>query len=214
MGRGGGAAPSKRCILLGGFPPRQYPIWPRKVARVAVRKTLQIVLMLGFRFPELPDRLDFRDHLPWPEAGGLDVGNGVDRAPALFVVVVVDGGAIACADVVALAVPGGRIMDLEEKLQDPPETDPLRVEDDLYTFGVLAVVAIGSVRNVAARIAHAGRDYAREFAKQILHSPETATCQNRAFGHRLSSTWSRYSPYPSASMSSRWMKRSAAELMQ
>jgi hypothetical protein len=97
-------------------------------------------------------------------------------------------------DIVALPVLRGRIVDLEEELQDLAVADDLGVEDDLDPLGMGAVVAVGRVGDVAAGIAHAGRDDAGLVADQLLHPPETAARQNGAFAcraHAISSTWSR-----------------------
>jgi hypothetical protein len=50
----------------GGPPPRQHPVWPRKVTGVAVRIALEVILVLRFRLPERADRRDFGHHLAWP----------------------------------------------------------------------------------------------------------------------------------------------------
>ncbi len=76
--------------------------------------------------------------------------------------------------VVALAVLRGRVVDLEEELEQVAVGDPLRVEDDLDRLGVGAVVAVGRVRHVAARVSDARGDDAVELADQILHAPEAA----------------------------------------
>ena len=56
---------------------RQLPAGPDEVARVPVGVTLQVVLVLGLGLPERPGRRDLGDHLAGPQAGGVDVGDGV-----------------------------------------------------------------------------------------------------------------------------------------
>ena len=87
--------------------------------------------------------------------------------------------------IVALAVERGRIVDLEEEFQQLAIADLGGIEDDLDRLGVGAVIAIGGVRHVAAGVADAGRDHARVAADQILHAPEAAAGQNRAFCRHL-----------------------------
>src|SRR5215472_15266694 len=56
---------------------RQLPAGPDEVAGVPVGVVLEVILVLGLGFPERPGRGDFGDHLPRPQAGGVDVGDGV-----------------------------------------------------------------------------------------------------------------------------------------
>ena len=88
-------------------------------------------------------------------------------------------------DVVALAVPRRRVVDLEEELEQLPIAEFGRIEHDLDRFGVGAVIAVRGVRHVAARIADARRDDAVIRADQVLHSPEAAAGKHRAFGCSL-----------------------------
>src|SRR5262249_20979238 len=104
--------------------------------------------------------------------------------PLLLLVDVVDCRPVGAADVVALPVPCGRIVDLEEVFQDPPVTDLLGIKGDLDALGMGAVVAVGRIRNVAARIAHTGLHDAGYLADQILHAPEAAASEDCAFGRR------------------------------
>src|SRR5690606_25436311 len=157
----------------------------------------------------------FGHHLARPQAAGLDVGDGVLGNAPLFRRGVEDRRAVGSADVVALAVGGGRVVDLEKEFEEVAITGLRRIEHDLHRLGVAAVVAVGGVGHVAAAVAHAGRDDTGHLAQQFLHAPEAAAGEDRALrAHAGSSTWSRYSAYPSASIRSRGMKRSAAELMQ
>jgi hypothetical protein len=48
------------------------------VAGVAVRELLQVVLVLLLGLPEVADWLDLGDDLAGPEAGGVNVGDGVE----------------------------------------------------------------------------------------------------------------------------------------
>jgi hypothetical protein len=82
------------------------------------------------------------------------------------------------SDVVALSVARGRIVDLEEELEDLPIGRSGAVKDDFDRLGVSAVVAIGGVLDLTAGVAHAGAEDAVALADQILHPPETPAGEN------------------------------------
>src|SRR3954464_14027125 len=163
-----------------GFAVRQLPVGPWEVAGVAVRVVLEVVLVLGLGLPERDGLTDLGDHLAGPQARGRDVGGGVCGGygvrgpPALLLASIKNLRAMAGADVVALAVLGRRVVDLEEELEDVPVGDPRRVEDDLNGLRVAGMVAIRRVLVLAAGVADAGGDHPVAPAEQFLHSPETA----------------------------------------
>src|SRR5579883_44985 len=160
---------------------RQLPVGTREVAGIAVGVALEVILVLGLRFPEGTNRRHFGHDLARPQAGGIDVGDRVLRNTLLFIVHVEDRGTIACPDVIALAVARCRIMDLEEELEQRAIARDPRIENDLDRLGVGAMVAIGGVRHIAARIADARGDHSRLLPDQILHAPEAAAGENRSF---------------------------------
>src|SRR5215204_3573890 len=128
--RGGG--PAEACLTRDRFgSARENPIRAWKVAGVAVRIQLEMVLMLGLSFPERPGRRHLGDDLPRPKARRFNVGDRVVGYPALFLVEIEDRRPIARPDVVALTVQRCRIVDLEEELQQVSMRDLLGVEDDL-----------------------------------------------------------------------------------
>src|SRR5262245_58067017 len=170
--------------LFGRLPPGQHPIGARVMAGVAVWVALQVILMFRLRLPEIPRRLDLGHDLARPEAGGVYVCDGVLGNPLLLLVDVVDCRPVGATDVIALPIPCGRIVDLEEVFQDPSVTDLLGIEGDLDAFGMGAVVAIGRIRNVAAGIAHTALHDAGHLAGQILHAPEAAASEDCAFSRR------------------------------
>src|SRR3954447_6365634 len=131
--------------LGGGLAVWQLPPGAREVAGVAVRGALEGVLGLGLGLPEGDGLPDLGDHLAGPQAGGVDVGDRVLRDLALLVARIEDLGAVAGTDVVALAVLGRRIVDLEEEFEDVSVGDALGVEDDLDRLGVTRMVAVGRV---------------------------------------------------------------------
>src|SRR5471032_74707 len=137
--------------------------------------------MLRFRFPEVAGGRHLGDDLGRPQAGGVDVGDGVDGDALLLVGGVENRRAVAAAEVVTLTVLGARIVDLEEEFQQFAEADHGRVEDDFQRFGVAAVVAVGGVLDVAAAVADAAGDDAGPFADQILHAPKAAAGEYGTF---------------------------------
>src|SRR5207342_3216979 len=82
----------------------QLPLRPDQVAGVSLRIALQVILVLGFGFPERAGRRDFGDHLARPQARGIDVGDGLLGDALLRFVAIEDRGAVAHAHVVALPV--------------------------------------------------------------------------------------------------------------
>src|SRR6185437_1464042 len=134
---------------------RQLPVRADEVAGVAVGDPLQVILVLGFGFPEVPGGRDRGNSLAGPQAGSVHVLDGVFGDALLLVAGVEDRRAVAGADVVALPIHRGRVVDLEKELQQCAITDARRIERDLDRFGVRAVVAVGGIGNVAAGVADA-----------------------------------------------------------
>src|SRR5689334_6225076 len=64
---------------------------------------------------------------------------------------------IARADVVALTIARRRVVNLEEELEDLAIADTRRIEDDLDSFGMSAMIFIRGVGRAAARVADARR---------------------------------------------------------
>src|SRR3546814_2472784 len=56
---------------------RQLPVRAHAVAGVTAGKFLQVILVLRFGLPEIAGRFDLRHRLARPQAGGVDVGDGV-----------------------------------------------------------------------------------------------------------------------------------------
>src|SRR6202012_721604 len=152
------------------------------MAGVAIRNSLQVVLMFRFRFPEIACRSDLGHDLSRPEAGCVDVRDPVLGNLFLLIGGVKNWGAIAQAAIISLPVQGGRIVNLEKKFQQFAVAHDLRVENDLDRLGVRAVIAIGGIFHIAAGIADARGYHAGIEEKQILNAPEAATCENCAFG--------------------------------
>ncbi len=80
--------------------------------------------MLGFGFPEVSCWHDLSHDFAGPQPGFVDVGDRVLGNPTLLVARVEDRRSIARPDVVSLAIARGRIVNLEEELEDLPIADP------------------------------------------------------------------------------------------
>jgi hypothetical protein len=76
---------------------------------------LQIILVLGFGFPEITGGRDLGCDLSRPKTGGIDVGDRILSDALLFLARVEDRRAIACPDVIALAVSRGWIVNLKKE---------------------------------------------------------------------------------------------------
>jgi len=63
----------------------------------------------------------------------------------LCIVQIIDAGAIAHPPIIALAVLGARIVDLEEEFKDLAIADLARIEHQFERFRVRAMVAVGGV---------------------------------------------------------------------
>ncbi|CNL28841.1 Uncharacterised protein [Mycobacterium tuberculosis] len=135
--------------------------------------------MLGFGFPEIPGRADLGHHLAGPQAGCLDIGDGVQRDPLLLLIEVEDGRPVAGPPVVTLPVFGCRVVDLEEEFQQGAVIGDRGVEDDFDGFGVRAVVTVGCVGDVPAAVAHPRGDHTGLVADQILQPPKAAAGEDR-----------------------------------
>src|SRR5215510_3671732 len=167
----------------------ELPVRADEVTGVTSGVALQIILVLGFGFPEIAGGRDLGYDLSRPKTGGIDVGDRILSDALLFLARVEDRRAIACPDVIALAVSRGWIVNLEKEFQQPAVAYLRGVEDNFDRFGMCAVVAIRRVRHVAAGVANARRNHTIMAANEILHSPEAAACEHCAFlCHPLSST--------------------------
>ena len=159
------------------------PVGTDEVAGVAARPLLQIILVIGLGLPELADRLDLGHHFAIPQPRGIHIGDRILGDALLLLVDIIDARPVGEPTIIALAVQRRRIVDLEEEFQDVPVARHCRVEDNLDPLGMRAVITIRGVRNIAARVTHTGRDDAGPLADQILHAPETSSCENSALMH-------------------------------
>src|SRR5690242_11396111 len=144
--------------------------------------------MLWFGLPERTGRRHLGDYRAGPKARRLDVGDGFARDPLLIVVDVEDRGSVAGADVVALAILGRRVVDLEKEFEQGAVIRLGGVVSDLDRLGVSGVVPVGRVLVLAAGVADPGRFHTWQQTDEVLDAPEAATRQNRRRGgHRLGS---------------------------
>src|SRR5882757_7246984 len=96
--RGRGSARARFSFVL---PVRQLPVRPNEMTGVAVWITLQVILVLGLGLPERSGWCHLGDDLARPEAGSIDIGDGVFRDPLLLVTRIEDGRPVARSPVVA-----------------------------------------------------------------------------------------------------------------
>ncbi len=83
---------------------------------VASRVSHQVVLVLGFRFPEIARRFDFGNHLPRPQTGRVDILNRVHCDLLLLFAGVKDRGSVRGSAIIALAILCSRVMYLKKEL--------------------------------------------------------------------------------------------------
>src|SRR5450830_1327177 len=124
------------------------------MAGIAVWQALQVILVLGFRLPERAGRFHLRDDFGWPQAGSIDITDGVQGYLLLRIAGVENGRAVAGAQVIALTVFRAGVMNLEKEFEDLAIADDGRIEDDFNRLGVRAMVAVSGVGHVATAIAH------------------------------------------------------------
>src|SRR6185369_1035233 len=129
--RGRGSAPALFSFVL---PLRQLPVRPNEVTGVTIWIFLQIILVLGLGLPERSGGCHLGDNLARPEAGSIDIGDGVFRDPLLLVIRIEDGRPVARSPVVALAVQGRGIVNLEKEFQQFAVAYDVRIKDDLDGF--------------------------------------------------------------------------------
>ena len=73
----------------------KLPVGSDEVASITVRIALQIVLVFGLGFPEVPGGPHFCDNLSRPEARRVHVSNSLFRNELLVLARVKDGGTVA-----------------------------------------------------------------------------------------------------------------------
>src|ERR1700744_354561 len=136
---------------------------------------LQVALVVLLGPVERRGRGELGDDLP--PMRGLGRVAGLDRGRLLGLVVEEDCRAVLAAEVEALAVAGGRVVDVPERLEQLGVADLRRVEPHLDRLGVAGAVPanlpVGRVRGVPAGVADRGPQDARYLAGRRLGGPET-----------------------------------------
>src|SRR6516225_10173206 len=125
---------------------------------------------------------DLRDDLPLAR---LLLGIArCDRRFLLASVMVEDRRAVLAAEIQALAVAGGRIVDPPEHLKQFRVADLGRVEPHLDRLGVAGAVPtdlpVAGVRDVAPGVADSGPQHSVDLAEGRLHTPEASRGECRA----------------------------------
>src|SRR5215467_15346911 len=127
---------------------------------------------------------DLRDDLPLAR---LLLGIArCDRGFLLASVMVEDRRAVLAAEIKALAVAGGRIVDPPEHLKQLRVADLGRVEPHLDRLGVAGATpadpSVAGVRDMAAGVADSGLQHSVDLAEGCLHTPEASCGECRALG--------------------------------
>src|SRR5215471_21861477 len=127
---------------------------------------------------------DLRDDLPLAR---LLLGIArYDRGFLLASVMVEDRRAVLAAEIEALAVAGGRIVDPPERLEQLLVADLGRVEPHLDRLGVAGAVPadlpVAGARDVAAGVTDSGPQHPMDLAEGRLHTPEASRGERRTLG--------------------------------
>src|SRR6516164_11255925 len=97
-----------------------------------------------------------------------------------------DRRTVLAAEVEALAVAGGRIVVLPERLEQLGVADLGRVEPYLDRLGVAGAVSadpfVAGIRDVAAGVAHSRLQHPVDLAEGRLHPPEASRGEGGALG--------------------------------
>ena len=145
--------------------------------------------MFRLGLPKISDRFDFGHDFSGPQARRLHIRYRVQSDLPLILLHIVDRRTIAETPIIALPIGCGRIVNLKEEFQQVAIGYHRRIKDDLDPFGMRSMIAIGRIGYVPTSISDACRLDAGLLADQILHAPETATCQYCALvTHATSST--------------------------
>ena len=97
--------------------------------------------------PKLGGGRDLRRNTAWPQAGSVDILDRPERRVALRLRSIEYLRAVRRADIAALSVQRGRIVNLEEEFRQIAIAEAA----DKTRFGMRSMVAIGRVRHIAAR---------------------------------------------------------------
>ena len=107
-----------------------------EVARVAVRETLQVILMFRFSFPKVANGFNFGHDFAWPKARSVDIANHIQCRLALVFVRKVNRRTITQANIIALAIQCCGVVDLKKQFQQCAITDHVGIKNDFDAFGM------------------------------------------------------------------------------
>src|SRR6478672_4659433 len=131
----------------------------------------QIILVLGLSLPERASGRNLSHDFTRPQPGSLHVGDCSFGDALLFVARIEDRRAIAEPHIMPLTIFRGRVVDLEEELEQPPIANFGGIKNDLDSFSVSSVITVGSVRDVSTGVPHPRRDHSVEPSNKVLHTP-------------------------------------------
>ena len=134
--------------------------------------------MVTFSRVEFSEWLKSGDDWFGPATGGVDevdheLGGGPFGGRR-----VKDGRAIGVADVVALAIERGWIVNLEKEIEDSGMTGDVGVVSDLQCLGVTGVMLVSGVVITAAGVASFGVDNTWLRTKKFFEAPEAAASED------------------------------------
>src|SRR6185312_1675337 len=138
----------------------------------------EVILVIFLGDPEWPSGRDFGDDGAAIDMRRVQIGDEVLGNLFLLLVEVENGRPIRRPKIVALAVAGSGVVDLEKEFKQFTVGQLFGVEDDLDAFGMCAVIAICGIGHVAARITDGRRDDAGKLADQLFDAPKTSACQD------------------------------------
>src|SRR5207244_1796525 len=148
---------------------------------------VEVILVIVFRRIEHGERRELGDDRLVPYFLALQLGDDFLRGRELLLRVVEDHGAILCADVAALPVEGGGIVDREQHAEQVAIRDDVGVERDLCDFGVAgrsaAHLLVRGVRPLSTRVtAHDLFDSAK-LTKRGIETPEATAPKRGELAH-------------------------------
>ena len=120
---------------------------------IAVGVFLQIILVKFFSDPKRPGGRDLGDNGTAVHFGRVEICDEMFGDVFLLVGEIEDGRPVRRPNIVALAVAGGGIMDLEKEFQQFAVRQLFGIEDDLDAFCVGAVIAVSGIGDIATSIA-------------------------------------------------------------
>jgi|GEM_PF-1375153 len=141
----------------------------------------EVVLMVIFGGVEGAEGLEFGDDGGGPELAGGEVGNDGLCLDLLVGSVVKDGGAVLRADIGALTIGGGGVVDGEEDVKQVGVADDGRIKGDLDGLGVAgepgAHLLIGRIGAITAGIARNDAADAFDALVNRFQTPEAAASE-------------------------------------